>query len=576
MANNTLDLDFEIPGYDKKPKGPSKKFNKIFLIASAGVLVVALAVAAVLLLAGGTQKTISIIDFNTAVKGVSVGGTDISNMTREQAIAATAQLETNMLAAAKISLSVNGQIYEFEPSALSITTNYTDIINQAMNYGHTGTFDERKAATETPKNFDIKLLLDENALNTALANLKTVLDKTPKEAGFQFMPWGYSLNPDGTPVAYEPDINKMISDASKRKKITYPDNLVRLTPEELPPAIRYQYYKNTAYSKETYIPEAATIARFYYSPEVTGLVADTAAIAGDIKAQVESGSFSMITVPVQVTEPTAKIDEIKQQTHLITSWTSSYSKHNSSSRVWNVAKMSGIICGQIYEPGKKWSINAVAGARTKSRGWKEADGIVDGGYQKQAGGGVCQISSTLYNATIRCGLTGANIESKHHTIISGYIPKGLDATISTGSPDLKVTNPYSTPLYVVSFINPETQSVTVQIYGAPVIDSATGAEVIYHFDSNVLGSYGAAPVDIYYYNKTQLPDGTAIDPGDERRYASKQRGKKIQTYRHFLSLDGKKYKKEDFEYVIIRPINGSIYCNYPESGPETSPETSPT
>jgi hypothetical protein len=142
---------------------------------------------------------------------------------------------------------------------------------------------------------------------------------------------------------------------------------------------------------------------------------------------------------------------------------------------------------------------------------------------------------------------------------------GLDATISTGTPDLKITNPHTTPLYVVSYMNPEKKSVTVAVYGAPVIDPETGEEVIYDFDFEDMGPYGAPPIDNYYYDQTMLPDKiTPIDPGTSKQYAEKQDGKKIQTYRHFKKLDGTEYKdKEKFENVIIKPINGSIYCNFP-------------
>ena len=141
-------------------------------------------------------------------------------------------------------------------------------------------------------------------------------------------------------------------------------------------------------------------------------------------------------------------------------------------------KLCGIINGQTLEPGVEWSINEVAGPRTIANGWKEADGISDGGYTKQAGGGVCQISSTLFNASIRSGIFyngntsiaadensykwGIEVTSwRHHSIISGYIPLGLDATISTGGPDLKLLNHCTTPFYIVSYMNTEEKCVPV-------------------------------------------------------------------------------------------------------------------
>lgn len=556
-AKKTLDLDILSSGNRKQ----SSNFSKIFLIISACVLIAAAAVAGVLLL-GSTADVVRIVDFGTAVKGVSVGGIDISGMTREQAIEATKALEENLIAGVNISLDVNGETLKYTAADFGITTDYEPIISQALSFGHTGAFEERKKAAETAleegKKFDIALSIGEDAMHSELAQLKAELDKEPRDASYTFMPWGYTLNPDGTATPYEPDKQQIIENCSNGKTITYPDNLVRLKPEEMPPAIRYQFWQNDHYAEDFKGTAAANIAHFFYTTEQTGLVADTDAIFDELMGQVKSDSFSTITVPVQVTEPTVKLDQIKQQTHLITSWTSSYSDHYSKARNWNVAKLSGIICGVVLQPGVQWSINDTAGPRYLTNGWKAASGIVDGGYVDQPGGGVCQISSTTYNAAIRCGLTGDNIVSQHHSIVSGYMPKGLDATISTGGPDLKLTNQYATPLFIVSYMNPEDKSVTVEIYGAPVIDPATNEEVIYDYTSESLGSYGT-PQMVNIYNTPTLPDGTAVPVNGYIVYAEARPGQRAQTYKHYKKLDGTEYKQEKFEKVDIHPINGKTY-----------------
>lgn len=600
MANKTLDLDFEIAGYDKKPKGSSKKFSKkfskMFLITSAGVLVVALAVAAVLLLNPGGKQVVRIIDFNTAINGVSVGGINISNMTREQAIQATAQLETNMLAAAKITLDVNGQPYEFEPSALSITTDYTDKINQAMDYGHIGTFDERKAAADTPKNFEIKLTADDAALSTALANLKTVLDKAPQDAGVIFAPWGYAANADGTFTKYAPDLQTII-DMCKAyaKKTEYPrPELVRIPENEMPLATRYEFWqKGTGYVKD-FRPADANISRFIYTPEVTGLVADTAAVADDIKAQIESGTFSTITVPVQVTEPALKLADIKNDTQLISSWSSYWGgSHDGYERNYNVSMISSLINdggilqpgnGTILQPGVEWSVNKTVGDRDKEPGkskygWKKAAGIENGGYTPQLGGGVCQLGSTTFNAIIRASSEITIVKQMHHTIPSDYIPLGLDATLSSGDRlDLIVKNEGTMPYYIVSYINPKEKYVTVEVYGPPLVDKShpEWGNVIYKFTSEGKGRYGEPMSKTIYCNGSVMtaPDGTIIDGVSltEYRFANDRQGTRVQTYKHIYSLDGKLLWEGEFQPQYSYPvINGTLYIWGYEPGTEPSP-----
>ncbi|MDD5018195.1 MAG: VanW family protein [Eubacteriales bacterium] len=551
-------------------KGNKKDKNRqLFLIISACVLVAALAVTAVLFL--GNQSNVErVMDFGTVLDGVSVNGIDISGMTEEEARNATADVPQDLLKEVKLSLDVDGELHAYTADDFSIDTDYQDIMAQAVAYGHIGPFIERKQAADTAGSegmvFTVSLTVDEAKLQTALAALKQTLDKEPQDATAVFTPWGHFE--DGTP--YAPDKQELIETAANGQELTYPEGLVRLTPEEMPIALRYQFWQNDHY-EDDYKPAAATISRFLYIPEQTGLIADMASIAGEINEQVQSGAFSTITVPVQVTAPAVGLDDIKNQTQLITSWTSSYSTHNNKARNWNVAKLSGIICGVSIDPGVTWSINEEAGPRYVSNGWKLASGIVDGGYVDQPGGGVCQISSTVYNAAIRAAI---ETQSKHHSIVSGYMPKGLDATISTGGPDLKLTNPYTVPIYIVSYMNPEDKSITVEIYGPPVIDPATGEEVIYDFTSGNPSYYGS-PVMLYIYDKTALPDGTPIPLGEDRVYAEMRQGMKVKTYRLFYKLDGTKYNEVDFENTDVKPINGKTYCNYPDPATVT-PTPEPT
>jgi vancomycin resistance protein YoaR len=554
--------------------------NKLFLMISGGVLLAALIVCAVLLLQTPPVEDNAdrVIEFGTVMKGVSVGGIDISGLTKEEALAATAELPTQLLAQVNFTIDVAGEQMTFTAQDFALHTDYDAVIEQAVAYGRTGSFDDRlaaaKIAVDQGVDFAVSLTIDETALKATLAQIKTEMDKEPLTSMAVFTPWGHYA--DGT--KYEPDKQALIEASLGTTELTYPEGLVRLTEEEMPLRLRYQYWENSKY--KDYIPAAATIARFYYTPEQTGIIADTEAIAADIMAQVESGTFSTIIVPVQVTEPTTTLEQVKAQTQLITSWTSSYSDHFSKNRNWNVAKLSGIICGVQIDPGVEWSINDTAGARTVAKGWKEASGIVDGGYVDQAGGGVCQISSTLFNVAIRARL---GTQSKHHSIVSGYIPKGLDATISTGGPDLKLTNTHDAPVYIVSYMNPETKSVTVEIYGPAIIDVATGEEVIYDFVPGSVSYYGEPKMqDIWDARK--LPDGTELQPGQSKVYAEARKGMRVTTHRHYYKLDGTKYNEEVFEKVDIGPNNGKTYHYDPdpatvtptpvitESAPATSSE----
>ncbi len=560
--------------------------NRVFLMIGGGVLVAVLAVCAILLLssAGSADDTQRVFELGTALKGVSVGGVDISGMTKEEALAATADLSARTLAEANFDVDVAGEVKTLSAEDLALTTNYTLMIDEAFAYGRTGDFDARLAAAnkarETGADFPVEVVADDAQLSAALTALKPRLCTEPLEATATFTPNGHFA--DGTP--YDP--------ATYNKEANGEPQLVMLSADEYPNPLRYEYYNDDHYETGDgkNIPKDAYISRFYYTSEQTGIDVDLTDLAAQIQLGLQNHDLAAITAKVTVTEPTITVETLKSQTQLVSSWTSSYRNHDTKNRVYNVGKMSGIINGVILEPGVEWSINALAGVRSKENGWRDADGITDGGYAKQPGGGVCQISSTLFNASIRSGIFYTENESDykwgievtswtHHSIISQYIPLGLDATISSPpkGPDLKLLNHCTTPFYIVSYLNRAEECVTVEIYGQTVVHPEYG-DVILSYTFDDLGRYGSASTRTYY-NQTETPAGEPIPKNTAVHYADARPGRKVQSYRHYYKADGTQFgssEGEKFEYHYYEPIKGGIYCNYPESGPTTSEPPGPS
>lgn len=535
-------------------KGARKPDNKlkVILIVAAGVLVVGLGVAAVLLLGNTSAANVErIIEFNTVAQGISVHGIDISGMTEEQALEATKDVESQIMGGTQLQFDIGGEITTLDAPSVGLTTDYKDVIEQAIKFGRTGDFATRMtdlAAAESGKNFEVSVNADEESVKSALAALDTSLNVAAQDASFVFMKDGYFA--DGTP--YDPATYDAATKGAPQ--------LVMLADDQKPNKFRYEYWNNNKYV-EGYIPTQANISRFLYTPEKRGLATDVAELTALVLKAVEDGDLSsVITAPTTVTEPTVKLDQIKAQTQLIASWTSSYSKHNNGNRIKNVAKMLGIVNGTVLEPGVVWSINETAGPRSISKGWYEAAGIKGGAYVPDPGGGVCQVSSTLYNACIRAGV---GIESAtHHSIISDYIPIGLDATISTGSPDLKLKNVNATPMYIVTYMNRDEQNVTVEIYGTPVVDPTHG-DVILTYESK-RGGTGATPATDYFYNAVATPDGTPITPGASVTYREARGSTSATAYKIIKDLQGKELSRDVFEKHTYRSYTGQVYVNGPD------------
>ncbi len=590
----------EGPGVGPKKRGGR---NKLFLLISGGVLLVALAVSAVLLLSSGTGEDSAqrVVEFGTVMQGVKVGGIDISGMTRDEALAATATLSDKLLGDVNINIDVNGELMPFTAQDFALFTDYETVIEQAIAYGRTGSFDERlKAANDAKeKGVDLPVTVhyDETALRTALTTLKSQLDTPPIDASATFAPWGFSKteNEDGT-VTYTPytpeldDIIDYCTVISKGKEYTKFPEFVRLSDAEMPSPLRYQYWNDRKGSKGGYEDEAvqrdANVARFIYNEQVDGLVVDIDAIYDAVTAQVESGSYETIVAPVEVTPATVTIEQVKNQTQMIASWTSSYGGSGHAKdydRNYNVDMIASLLNGTVVMPGGTMSVNDIVGSRdvntAKKYGWRKAAGIENGAYTPQYGGGVCQLGSTTYNAAIRSGLYV--VESHHHSIPSGYVPIGLDATLNSGSLDLKLRNDATTPVYLVTYNNPTARTVTVEFYGVPLTD-ATGQQIIKKYTSKNLGTYGTpVPKTIIKPLNFVCPDGTILSvENTPYEHAKNRQGTIAQATEIIYSLDGTEISRDVWPEYRYPVINGVIYALDPASletsTPSPSVSTSPS
>ncbi len=526
-----------------------------------------------------TTQTTTVVT-GTILQGISIGGVDVSGLTREEALAATTHVPAAVIAKLIISIQLDGELISFNATDLAIETSYQDAVADALAFGHSGTEAERASALEKAKtigvDFPVRAVAAETALLKVLQPLKEQKDIAPVDAAATFMPSGYTA--DGQ--AYMPD-PKALADANSRGKDLSRPDLVRINEADKPLALRYLYWSNNYYVKD-YIPADADIARFLYTEEKSGRSLNLAALVEQIIARMGSGSYETINAQFDAVEAKVKLTDVKRETQLISSWSSSYRNHANVSRDWNVSRMSSFINGTIILPGEKWSVNKAAGPRddktAASVGWKKAAGILYGGYTDQVGGGVCQLGSTTYNAAKRANLT--IVSSTHHTIPSDYIPLGLDATLSTPTPDLVLGNDKTKPVYIVSYVNPKDDNVTVEIYGQPVVDPIYG-EVIYDFTSDNRGVRYGEPTIRMIYNATAAPDETVLSEAlPVYVYAKPRLGTEIQTYKHIYALDGKELcdpiRDEHHKYPAI---NGITYVFGPDPAtvtPAPTPEPSPS
>ena len=156
------------------------------------------------------------------------------------------------------------------------------------------------------------------------------------------------------------------------------------------------------------------------------------------------------TLPFITTEDIANVDSI------IGSYSTTYSPGSRGDNIWLAASS---LCDRIVKPGWTFSFNDTVGERTYSAGYQDAGVIVNGQADVGVGGGVCQVSSTLYNAVLLAGLTPT--ERTPHYFKSAYIGAGRDATVADGLIDFKFRNDLAHSVYLTASASGSTLSVYI-------------------------------------------------------------------------------------------------------------------
>lgn len=264
-----------------------------------------------------------------------------------------------------------------------------------------------------------------------------------------------------------------------------------------------------------------------------------------------STTSRVATVAVVETPPartTEQAEAMGIQTKLA-SYTTEFG--GSEGRRNNVARAAELISGTLLAPGEEFDFDTVVGQRTPANGFTTAPAIVAGKLEETLGGGICQVSTTLFNAVFFAGLD-VTARTNHSLYISHY-PKGRDATVSWGGPAFRFRN--DTDKWVLIKAAASWSSVTFVIYGTP-----QNRQVTY-----TTGDWYGVTSPTEKRIKTD-----ELFEGEERETDSGQTGKRVKVTRKVIQ-DGKTIHNDEF--VSSYPMKPKII----EEGtkPTTTTTTAP-
>lgn len=180
-----------------------------------------------------------------------------------------------------------------------------------------------------------------------------------------------------------------------------------------------------------------------------------------------------IDLPVETAPPAVVTSELESRgiVRLLGEYTTKF-KASNVKRSENIRLGAAMVDGTIIVPGDVFSFNEIVGPRTPERGFLEADIILNAELVPGIGGGICQVSTTLYNAAL---LSDLEIVSRvNHSLPISYVPLGRDATVSYGAIDLKIRN--NTDHHVLLKARVDKDTVTFKVFGDLPQDMAIGIE----------------------------------------------------------------------------------------------------
>lgn len=188
-------------------------------------------------------------------------------------------------------------------------------------------------------------------------------------------------------------------------------------------------------------------------------ILDESALTNEIiQASAKGGN---VNLPLSVTPSGYNMDELSHLGEVVVaSYTTRFS-NSDAGRTRNVELSAAAINNVIVGTQDIFSYNTTLGPSDQAHGYQPAKEAVDGKLVDRIGGGICQTSSTLYNAVDQLGVT--YVEKHHHSVHVGYVPPGRDATVSYGGPDFRFQNTTGVPLLVRAIADKARGTLTVEV-----------------------------------------------------------------------------------------------------------------
>lgn len=443
------------------------------------------------------------------IKGVKIAQIEVSNMTKEEA---KKTLEEIYLKKGE------NEIYftygEFETTttyeALEVQYQIDEAIQQAYEIGRNkNLFEDNYDIIKTwakGKQIELDATIDTEMIAQISENINNSIEEAVIQPSY-YIEDGKLIITSGKEgliveenQLYE-EIYKLVKSNEQEQTIAIP--LIKATPEAIDiEKIHQEVYKevqNAYYTKEP----------FTIYPESDGVDFDLENAKAILTEQKEE-----YEIPLVITKPTKTTKDIGTEAFpdRLAIFTTKYQASNVN-RTTNLRLAASKINGTVILPGEEFSYNKVVGERTIQAGYKEAAVFSNGSVVNGLGGGICQISTTLYDAVVMANLEIT--ERRNHQFVTSYVPAGKDATVVWGSQDFKFKNTRKYPVRITATV--EGGVATVQVWGVK-------EEVEYDITIETKKT-ATIPFTTQYVQDASLP------AGQQKVVQSGSNGSKVEAYK---------------------------------------------
>lgn len=414
------------------------------------IIIIAVLVFSLLQLALSIQLLASTLSYDKIYKGVYIDNVYVSGMTVDEAVKIVKNTYEPQVKSLRINIK-DGKVSQKIAGIKFINSlNAEKSAEKAFEEGRKGNSVSRlyEIASNSMQGKTVSLDYDYNE-----AKFQQIIGKFSENLDKKLEQTSYKVLEDKIVVTIGKK-GQYIDEAKLRKQIIDKINNLESGDVDIPVVIQSPEALNIeSLHKEifTEVKNAAFEVKNYkltFIPAVLGRDFDVehAKSLYDQKKVDEGSSFE---IPLKITYPQKYEQELKDSLFKdeLSSFTTSYSKWEKD-RSNNIAIAASKINGSILGPGDIFSYNTVVGKRTIEEGFKKAHVYAGGKIIDGLGGGICQVSTTLYNAVLFAELQV--VERRNHNMLVGYVPPGRDATVSYGSIDFRFKNNYSMPIKILS------------------------------------------------------------------------------------------------------------------------------